>query len=88
MPAPLDVHVHVCAAGSAWERAPLLLRDYLREHRAEADVYAALKLELAEQWGDDRRAYTDGKSALLLDILDHAEAWALSKRWSVEASPD
>ena len=29
---PREVHVHVCEAGSTWEREHLLFRDYLRAH--------------------------------------------------------
>lgn len=38
-----DVHVHVCPAGSAWEREHLLLRDYLRTHEQASRAYAAAK---------------------------------------------
>ncbi|MGH3411968.1 MAG: GrpB family protein [Marmoricola sp.] len=29
---PREVHVHVCAAGGAWEAEHLLFRDHLRSH--------------------------------------------------------
>jgi GrpB-like predicted nucleotidyltransferase (UPF0157 family) len=80
---PRDVHVHVCAAGSAWEREHLLFRDYLRAHPAARQAYAELKRDLAERYPDDRLAYTDAKSAFILDALDDAAAWAISRGWSL-----
>jgi len=80
---PRDVHVHVCAAGSAWEREHLLFRDYLRAHPQARDDYAALKRAAARTWRDDRIGYTEAKTALILDVLDAAEGWqagALSGR--------
>lgn len=73
---PRHVHVHVCAAGSAWERDHLLFRDYLRAHPGTRDAYAELKKRLAERYPDDRLAYTDAKSVFILDVMDEAGAWA------------
>jgi GrpB-like predicted nucleotidyltransferase (UPF0157 family) len=74
---PRDVHVHVCEAGSAWERGHLLFRDYLRAHPAARDAYAELKRELAQRYPNDRLAYTDAKSAFIIDALDAARDWAV-----------
>lgn len=73
---PRDVHVHVCAAGSAWERDHLLFRDYLRAHPTVRNAYADLKRTLAERYPGDRLAYTDAKSAFILDTLEAAARWA------------
>ncbi len=72
---PRDVHLHVCDAGSDWERDHLLFRDYLRAHPAVRDAYAELKRELAQRYPDDRLAYTDAKSAFILDTLEAAREW-------------
>lgn len=40
---PRDVHVHVCATGSAWEREHVLFRDYLRSNEQARRAYAAAK---------------------------------------------
>jgi GrpB-like predicted nucleotidyltransferase (UPF0157 family) len=80
---PRDVHIHVCEAGSAWERNHLLFRDYLRAHPAARDAYAQLKRQLAERYPDDRLAYTDAKSAFILDALEAAGDWAIRTGWAV-----
>lgn len=69
---PLDVHVHVCSAHSRWEREHLAFRDQLRTHPDVADRYAELKRRLAEDFGRDRRAYTEAKSAFIARVLADA----------------
>lgn len=75
-----DVHVHVCAVGSAWEREHLLFRDYLRTDSAARGVYAAAKREAAIKWADDGMAYTEAKSEVILTILEKAERWSAQNR--------
>jgi GrpB-like predicted nucleotidyltransferase (UPF0157 family) len=82
---PREVHVHVCQAGSEWEREHLLFRDYLRSHQAARDAYAQVKREAAALWSDDRIAYTEAKTAVILDLLDAAQAWARENSWTLEA---
>jgi len=84
---PRDAHVHVCDAGSDWERDHLLFRDYLRVHSVARNEYARLKHTLAKQYGDDRLVYTDAKSAFILDTLDEARAWAVQTGWELPPSP-
>lgn len=78
---PRDVHVHVCDAGSSWEREHLLFRDYLRTHADAADRYASAKNDAARVWRDDRLAYTDAKNDVILDLLEAAEGWAQAAGW-------
>lgn len=73
---PRDVHVHVCAAGSAWERDHLLFRDYLRTHPRARDDYATAKRRVAATWADDGIAYTDAKSDVILTLLEDAKRWS------------
>jgi GrpB-like predicted nucleotidyltransferase (UPF0157 family) len=80
-----DIHVHVCPVGSAWERRHLLFRDYLREDSAAREVYAAAKYKAAEQWGDDRVAYTEAKDGSIREITATAEAWAKRVGWTVSS---
>ena len=82
---PRDVQIHVCDAGSTWERDHLLFRDYLRATPAARDAYGQLKIELADRYPDDRLAYTDAKSAFILDTLDAANAWATRVGWTLPA---
>ncbi len=77
---PRDVHVHVCAAGSAWEREHLLFRDYLRAQPQARGAYATAKHNAAVTWWDDGIAYTDAKSDVILSILVRAERWAAASR--------
>lgn len=67
---PRDVHVHVCAAGSSWEADHLRFRDCLRPDADARDRYAAVKRAAAATWTDDRVAYTEAKSEVILDILE------------------
>jgi GrpB-like predicted nucleotidyltransferase (UPF0157 family) len=80
---PRDLHVHVCAAGSAWEREHLLFRDYLRANPAAGQVYAEAKREAAVVWADDGWAYTDAKSEVILNTLQEAEHWATATKWTL-----
>lgn len=80
---PRDVHIHACEAGSAWERDHLLFRDYLRAHPVARDAYAELKRELVARYPDDRLAYTDAKSAFILDALVVAVTWSKRVGWSL-----
>jgi GrpB-like predicted nucleotidyltransferase (UPF0157 family) len=77
---PRDVHVHVCAAGSDWERDHLLFRDYLRSHPQACEQYADAKRSAARLWSDDGLAFTDAKTAVVLSILPAAETWAAGGR--------
>jgi GrpB-like predicted nucleotidyltransferase (UPF0157 family) len=67
---PRVVQIHVCDAGGTWEHDHIVFRDYLRANPEVAAGYGQLKLELAAQWKDDRYAYTDAKSAFILDVLE------------------
>jgi GrpB-like predicted nucleotidyltransferase (UPF0157 family) len=80
------VHVHVCQAGSDWEREHLLFRDYLRSYASARDAYARVKREAAQVWSDGRIAYTEAKTGVILDLLDAAETWARTNSWAVTSS--
>lgn len=73
-----EAQVHVCALGSTWEYDHLLFRDYLRTHPAARDAYAQAKRAAARIWRDDRWAYPEAKTGIILDILKTAEQWAQS----------
>jgi len=74
----LDVHVHICAAGSDWERRHLLFRDWLRTDATDRAAYAALKVELASREWPDMNAYAAAKGALISEITVRAKQWARS----------
>jgi len=73
--------VHVCQVHSEWERAHLLLRDYLRAHPATAADYAALKRGLARQHRRDPIKYNDAKSPWIEETLRLAQEWAAITGW-------
>jgi GrpB-like predicted nucleotidyltransferase (UPF0157 family) len=79
---PRDVHVHVCAAGSQWERDHLLFRDYLRADPAACCRYAEAKRANVRRWSDDSWGYTEAKSGVILDILELAAGWARATAWT------
>jgi GrpB-like predicted nucleotidyltransferase (UPF0157 family) len=81
----LDVHVHVCPAGSDWERRHLLFRDRLRHDAADRASYQALKRDLAGRDWPDMNAYADAKGAVITEIMSRAEAWADTTHWTVGA---
>ncbi|MER5372763.1 GrpB family protein [Streptomyces sp. NPDC002553] len=74
-------HVHVRRAGSFAEQFCLLLRDYLRDRPAEAELYGERKSLLAERYGTDRRAYTAEKSAVVWELMRRADGWAQARGW-------
>ncbi|MFD6176821.1 MULTISPECIES: GrpB family protein [unclassified Isoptericola] len=76
-----DVHVHVCATGSGWERSHLLFRDRLRHDAADRAAYAALKRELAQRDWPSMNDYADAKGGLIAEITARAEAWAAATGW-------
>ena len=80
---PYDVHVHVCERDGRFARDHLLFRDYLRNHRAACEAYEAAKHEAARVWADDRWAYTEAKTGVILDLLEEAERWAQTTRWTL-----
>ena len=74
-------HIHVRRAGTFSEQFPLLFRDYMRCHAAAPSEYATLKLQLAEQYRDDRHGYTEAKDAFIWDIMRSAGKWAQDTGW-------
>ncbi|MEH3033843.1 MAG: GrpB family protein [Aeromicrobium erythreum] len=77
----LDVHVHVCAAGSDWERRHLLFRDHLRAHPDDRALYEQVKRGLAGREWADTNDYADAKSEVIQAITARAEAWAAVTGW-------
>jgi putative glutamine amidotransferase len=61
-------HIHVCRAGSAWERRHLAFRDALRADPDLAAAYEALKRDLAAAHPRDIYTYVDGKTSFVRDV--------------------
>jgi GrpB-like predicted nucleotidyltransferase (UPF0157 family) len=77
---PWDVHVHVCAVGSRWERRHLLFRDYLRASTEARAAYADVKSAASRLWRGDRMGYSAAKTQIILAIMQKAETWAAQGR--------
>lgn len=66
-------HIH-CYDQAEKEFARLVgFRDYLTAHPEEALAYQALKTRLAEQYAENRNAYTKGKEAFIHSIYEKME---------------
>ncbi|MBL7259461.1 GrpB family protein [Paractinoplanes lichenicola] len=66
-------HLHIVTADTWETRNQRILRDHLRTNEQDRDAYAALKRELAAT-APDGDAYTEGKTALIQQIMDRARA--------------
>ena len=60
--------IHVCGAGSEWERRHLAFRDTLRAEPATAAAYERRKRELAQAHPRDVMAYVDGKTPFIREV--------------------
>ena len=68
-------YIHVVIWGeSAWNNY-INMRDYLNANDEKAMEYSRLKVQLAEEYSDDRIAYTEGKHELIEKILEEAREW-------------
>lgn len=68
----LAVHVHVCTAGSEWERRHLRFRDWLRQSADDRALYEATKRCLAEHKWPTHNDYAAAKSTVVAEILERA----------------
>ncbi len=68
-------HIHVVIYGSDEWNNYINFRDYLNSNIKAAREYEAVKLRLAEQYPDDRIAYTDGKQEVIDKLLAEARVW-------------
>ena len=57
----------------------LAVRDYLRVHPKEAQLYGNLKQHLAQQFPEDIERYCDGKDAFVKALEKRAYAWYFTK---------
>jgi GrpB-like predicted nucleotidyltransferase (UPF0157 family) len=67
-------HVHVVDHDGEQWRNYLSLRDLLRRSPDARSRYEAVKQQLWDDVGDDRDAYTDGKSSVIRSLLAEARA--------------
>lgn len=69
-----DINLHVFTAGCAEIDQMLLLRDWLRAHPVDRDLYAAKKRELAQRDWKYVQNYADAKTDVVQAILARARA--------------
>jgi GrpB-like predicted nucleotidyltransferase (UPF0157 family) len=67
-----NVNLHVFSAGCDETDRMVLFRDWLREHRADRDHYAAAKRELAARDWKYVQQYADAKTAVVGEIMARA----------------
>ena len=67
-----DVHVHICTAGSDWERRHLRFRDRLRRSGQDRALYERVKRRLAARDWPTMDDYADAKSDAIAEILSRA----------------
>ncbi len=73
---PPTRYLHVVEAGTnEFTRDHLLFRDYLRANIGARQRYENLKLELAQQFPFDHKAYMTGKTGLIRELLEEATVW-------------
>ena len=68
-------HIHVVLHDSDEWNNYINFRDYLNSNIQAAREYETTKLRLAEQYPDDRIAYTDGKHEVIDRLLAEAREW-------------
>src|SRR3954453_11422445 len=68
----VDVNVHVFSAGCAEIERMLRFRDRLRANRADRELYAATKRELAARRWRHMQQYADAKTSVVEEILRRA----------------
>ena len=66
-------HLHIVTTNTWETRNQRILRDHLRQNAQDREAYAALKRRLATT-SPDADAYTEGKTALIQQIMDRARA--------------
>lgn len=71
---PRTYNLHMNESHSFDWRQTIAFRDYLRTHPDVAAAYAALKLQLAQQFATDPDAYDAGKDAFIKQVLQAALA--------------
>ncbi len=62
-------HLHAVARDDPQWIGYLTLRDHLRSSPAARDAYRARKLDLAARHPDDRQAYLEGKTRVILELI-------------------
>jgi GrpB-like predicted nucleotidyltransferase (UPF0157 family) len=73
---PVSFNVQAVERGGPLWRDALTLRDYLRAHPEERDLYAAKKRQTVESGANTLLRYSNGKAPLVAEMLERARRWA------------
>jgi GrpB-like predicted nucleotidyltransferase (UPF0157 family) len=68
-----NINLHVFTAGCAEVDRMLLFRDWLRTNAPDRELYAAAKRELATRDWKYTQQYADAKTAIVQEIMSHAQ---------------
>jgi GrpB-like predicted nucleotidyltransferase (UPF0157 family) len=71
-PSHREFHLQLMEPSHPQWKARLAFRDYLRAHPDTAKEYALLKHEIAEQYRNDREAYTEAKTTFVEFVVAKA----------------
>jgi GrpB-like predicted nucleotidyltransferase (UPF0157 family) len=66
-------HLHVVDVHGRQWRDYLRFRELLRRSSDACRAYEAVKIQLIEAFGDDRKAYTKGKSTIVRSLLEESD---------------
>ena len=69
-----DVNLHVFTEGASEIDRMVRFRDHLRSTAVDRELYAAVKIELAQRTWRYVQEYADAKSAVITEIIERAEA--------------
>lgn len=76
----MTFHLHIHERGSPQINRHVNFRDYLSQHRDDANAYAELKIHLAKQYPNDISQYILGKDKLVQEIDAKAKLWSKRKK--------
>jgi GrpB-like predicted nucleotidyltransferase (UPF0157 family) len=65
-------HLYVCQKDNVYYVRHVGFRDYLRAHPETVAEYGRIKLELAEQFRNDRDGYTEAKTDFVMGVYEAA----------------
>jgi GrpB-like predicted nucleotidyltransferase (UPF0157 family) len=68
-------HIHIYQPDNQAAKDELLFRDYLRLNEAARKEYNDVKLRLSKKYYTEPLAYTDGKTDVVLGILEKAREY-------------
>lgn len=66
-------NLHIVEQGDENYKNLILFRDFMNKHSNYRDRYYNLKIELASQYKDDRKTYTEKKAEFILGIIQLAK---------------